>query len=1131
MAWGRQRMAELAFEHLTAQQGLSQDIVTCLAQDRRGFMWVGTEDGLNRYDGIRMRIYRNEFFNPATLSDNWVRAMLADSEGDLWVCTHNGLSRYNAAQDDFTQFHHDKQNPRLSLPSNYLISICEYKGDIWVGTGDRGLARFDRKTQTFRQYLHRPSDPNSLPNNSINALYVDQSGILWIGTSNGICRYDSRLDNFFVYKKGQRKGKQVVSYDVRCIYEDQDHVLWIGTGASGLQRFTDNRTGIVELVQEKNKQARAAYPTALTAGTVSAIFEDDTRTLWVATTEGVLRREKGETAFSVIKNTSSDPKSLSHNDVSAFYEDASRVLWIGTRGGGANIYDVHQKRFLHYRHDYKNPNSLAKDVVRAVFDDGKGNLWVGLREGGLNRLHRETGKFTHFPSDRSRPDALWAETVSAIYEDSRGDLWVGSWGDGLNRYNRRRNTIQHFMASRSPGSLTDDRIQAVIEDLDGDIWVATDGGFNRYLLEENRFISYTHDPNNSNSLSSNTVQGQAFLCDSDGYLWIGTYSGHLNRFDKRTDTFLRVGGESGRSQGQGLPDKPIISLHDQNETLWIGTDGGGLCRLNKFTQLIKCYTVEDGLPSNVIYGIKADREGNLWMSTKNGLCRFSPGTETFKNYYDYHGLQSNVFYWGAAFSNAKGEMFFGGINGLTVFDPADIEENTYMPPVHLTAFKINNTEVPIGPLPSGRVLLDRHISSTASIELGYGDRYFSFDFAALNYSHPERNRYRYMMEGFDEQWRYTDASNATAPYTNLPAGTYTFKVMGANNDGLWNNKGVSLRVVMRPPWWRTWWAQGLGVLLVGTLAYGYYLNRVRRLQRQKIALLEQVRLRTAEILKKNAELQSQQSRIVKQNERIQSSINYARRIQRAMMPVQEEIEATFSDYFIFFQPRDVVSGDFYWMTHLGDRTFIAAVDCTGHGVPGAFMSMVGLDLLKETVNMRGITDVGEILAALHDGVRHSLHQEESQNRDGMDMALCMLERLPSGQIQLSYAGAHNPLVYVQQGEMHVVKADRIGIGGDEVRHGEGQRTYQKHCIPIESTTEIYLYSDGFQDQFGGDDGRKMMSKNFKRLLFSMHQEPMERQRELLAEHFEAWKGEREQTDDVLVIGIRINPHRRRPNEA
>jgi serine phosphatase RsbU (regulator of sigma subunit) len=634
------------------------------------------------------------------------------------------------------------------------------------------------------------------------------------------------------------------------------------------------------------------------------------------------------------------------------------------------------------------------------------------------------------------------------------------------------------------------------------------------------FKHYAHNPNDPNSLSNNAIQGQAFFEDEEGFIWIGTYSGGIDRFEPKTGKFTHFTHNPQNKNPLPLPKEGVISFFGQHDVIWIGTDGHGLYSFNKYSYQVKKYTTEQGLSSDVVYAILPDGAGNLWLSTKNGLCRFNPDKETFKTYYDYHGLQSNVFYWGAAHrSDFNGEMYFGGISGFTYFNPKEIEDNRFVPPIYINEFKINNDVVPLGKLPDGRILLDKHISDTKRIELGYTDRFFSFGFAALNFSHPERNAYRYKMEPFDEEWRHTDAKNPYAPYTNLPPGTYKFMVMGANNDGLWNNEPAIIEVVMRPPWWATWWFRILAVAFVGGGIYMYYLNRLRRLQRQKRELIEQVKQRTAEIMLKNQELEQQQASIVRQNEKIQSSINYAQRIQKAMLPINQEMQALLKDYFVLFRPRDIVSGDFYWLSSRGNKVLLAAVDCTGHGVPGAFMSMIGLDLLKETVNMRGITDPSQVLYEMHEGVRQALHQNENRNRDGMDMSFCVFETLTSGNIRVDYAGAHHPLVYIQHGELKTLSATRLPIGGFD--RGEA-RVYEKHTIEIDRPTWIYLFSDGYQDQFGGEDGRKLMSKTFKRLLLQIHQRPMEEQKALLEMHLEEWKQDREQTDDVMVIGIKLD---------
>lgn len=1106
---------DLSFSHLTNQEGLSQSIITSIAQDKQGFMWIGTEDGLNRYDGLKVKVYRRDFSDASTISDNWIRAILLDSDNDLWFCTHNGLSRYVPMYDNFVQYHHNPNNIN-SLSSNYLLSMCEYNGELWIGTGDQGISRYNKQTHTFTQYQFNPEKENGLPDNEIKVLYVDKSNTLWVGTNNGLAKYDPDTDVFKVYKKG-RGG--LTANEIRAIFEDSNRILWIGTGSEGLNYFNKTKTEI------HNLQDLPRAPDVLRETGVNAVFEDDEGTVWFGSNQGLVKRKIGDLSFDIYQNSISNPSSLKNNDISYLFQDSSKMLWVGTKGGGVNIYDVHQKQFKSYVHDFRKPNSLAKDVVRAIYEDRNGIVWIGLREGGMDRYDPKTKQYINFKHEPQKEEGLWANTVSAIYEDSEGYLWVGAWGEGLNRMNKEGSAFTHFVNQpNNASSIADNRIQAIFEDRDKDLWVATDGGLNLFDRSSGKFFRYVHDSNDSKSLSDNAIQGQAICQDEEGFIWIGTYSGGLNKFDKSKGEFVHFKHDPKKTK-TSLPNKGLISIYNQNDVLWIGTDGGGLVQFNIYTNNAKTFTIKDGLCSNVIYAIKPARNGFLWLSTKNGLSKFNTAKSTFKNYYDYHGLQSNVFYWGAAHrSKNTGELFFGGINGMNSFFPEKIIDNSFVPPVYITDFKINNMSVPITIDPETAedpTPLSKHISLSKEINLHYTNRFFTFEFAALNYSHPERNIYKYKLKPFDKDWIYTDAKNPYAPYTNLSPGTYTFTVMGANNDGLWNYDATELKIIIAPPWWDTIYARIAGVLLVLGIAFGFYRARVVLLERQKRELVRLVQIRTAEITQKTKELEKQKGEIEKKTTKIESSIHYAQRIQKAMLPIDTEMRAALHDYFVIFKPRDVVSGDFYWTATQDNRTIIAVVDCTGHGVPGAFMSMIGIDLLKEIVLMRKITDAGHILNEMHRGVRKALHQEEYKTREGMDVALCVLETQDDGTVHLEFSGAHNPMLYIQDGEMHMLEANRMGIGG--FARGIGNRIYEKKCLLIDKSTVIYLFSDGYQDQFGGAKKRKLMKRNFRKLLMSVHDKSMKEQQQYLDEYFEKWKQDTSQTDDVLVLGFSINP--------
>ncbi len=1124
----------IKFRHLTIEDGLSQSIVNSVAQDQFGFIWIGTEYGLNRYNGLAVEVFQANPNDSTSISGNWIHAIFLDSKQNLWIGTNHGLSLYNQSTENFIQFHANPQNPN-SVGGSTILSICEYEGDLWIGTKEGGISKLNLATQTFTHYKNQLSDEKSLPSNQVNVLLVDRSNVLWAGTADGLARYDSEINSFTNFKSGEDYKFRLPSNNISSLHESEDRVLWVGTSGGGMSRFNAKKTRLFNYLALKN------IPEILKRAGINIIKEDSRGDFWIGTSQGLLRKQRGvsESDFTVIQNSSLEPNSLNNNNISTIFEDSTGLIWIGTKGGGVNIYDSRQKKFEHYKQDYKNENSLSKNRVLTIFEENKNKVWIGLEEGGLSSYNRKNKTFESYKSHLSRRDSLWATDVTAISEDHSGRLWVGTEKQGLNvlevnqknrKWNRnwrnRKRTKRsekkwiHFQSNSKSYSISSNEIRAIVSNQkNGELWVLTHNGLNRLQSYDSaKFVKHQYYASVEDSLNGNPSLFQTTIQDEQGLFWIGTENGKLLSFNPATEDFQEF-TFSGISKS--VNSATIFSLKEQGNFIWIGTDGNGLVKFDKKTgKAVASYGTENGLCNNTIYGIEADEAGNLWISTKKGLAFFNLEKEKFVNYYAYHGLQSNIFLQGAShYGRFSNRMYFGGINGLTIFSPKEIEMNPHVPKVYITNLKINNQILKIQPsaTPANKAILKKSILVTSRIELDHTHKYIYLDFVALDYSNPTKNKYKYKLEPFDKDWIEASAYNAQASYTNLPAGKYTFKVMASNNDDVWNETPTELEIEIFPAWWETTVARaGFILLLIAVVAMLYEL-RTKSLENQRRILQRKVDARTVEIKEKNEELEAQQKKILKQSRDIESSILYAERILTAILPMHKNISKLLPDYFVLFRPKNIVSGDFYWMAEKEGKTVIAVVDCTGHGIPGAFMSIIGADLLREIVKSNGVLDPTIILSEMDKGVRSALQQEEFKTRDGMDASIVVLEQLADGTTQLDFAGAHNPMMYVQDGEMNVLKANRDGIGGFETK----KIPFLKHSILIDKPTEIYLASDGYQDQFGGKNDKKILRKNFKKLLLENHHLPMSVQKELLEIYFRNWKGSTQQTDDVLVFGFRI----------
>jgi len=807
---------DIKFTHIGLEQGLSQSYILCILQDNQGFMWFGTKDGLNRYDGYRFTVYRHEANNPNSLSDNEIRSCIKDSFGILWIGTNlGGLNKFDPTTEMVTHYRHDPNNLN-SLSSNDVFEIYEdTQGILWLGTQANGLNRFDPITETFTHYQPDPANPNCITEGTIETIYQDKSGVLWIGTYNGLNKLEPHSGHFTHYQNDPDNPTSLSSNIVRAIYEDNSNQLWIGTHQAGLNKL-DRQTGqFIRYQHEPND------PNSLIGNNIPSIYEDSVGRLWIGTNQGLNLFNRQLKRFIRYTPSLIHPRSLSDHSVISIYENQEGVLWFGTFKGGISQFNPTQQQFLHYQHDPINPNSLLDNNVRSIYVDKAGMVWIGTWN-GLTQFDRSTQKWTRYQHDPNNANSLNAgERFSAIYEDKGGDFWIGNWWGGLSRFDRQTAQFQHYRHDpNNPHSLSNDAILSISEDKEGILWLGTFvGGLNRFDKKTEQFHHYQHDPNNPHSLSGNGIR--TIYEDSTGVLWLGTWANGLNRFEKKTERFYAYRHDP--NNPHSLSSNKVYAIHeDKTGVLWVGTTGG-LSKWDKNNHRFYSYTEKDGLPNRVICAILEDELGNLWLSTYKGLSKFNPVTETFRNYHVSDGLQANEFNPTAAYKWGK-NFLFGGINGFNIFEPQQIKDNPYIPPIVLTDFKVFNQSVGVGE----NSLLQKPIWETEAITLSYQQSVFSFEFAALSYTAPHKNQYQYQLEGFETQWNQVDSRQRFATYTNLPASNYIFRVRGSNNDGIWNQTGTAINITITPPPWKTWWAYTLYTLTVFFIIW-YFI----RAQRQK----------------------------------------------------------------------------------------------------------------------------------------------------------------------------------------------------------------------------------------------------------------------------------------------------------
>ncbi|SFH03913.1 hybrid sensor histidine kinase/response regulator transcription factor [Pedobacter insulae] len=786
------------FNHLMSKNGLSQNSIFAITQDHTGFMWYGSRFGLNRYDGFQFRLYKSIATNEQTLSDDYITALYTDSKGTLWIGTANGLNRYNAKQNTFERIFLNP--PQKKAVYNGIKHIYEdKKGYLWVATNYGLYVLLNKNNNQFSATVNLGLTAN-IANDEILSLANDSDGYIWAGTNNGLIRFlfNKKIYGVKVFKKDNKLGC-ISDNAVTSIVEDKQNRLWFGTENGGLNLFnkiTETFTHFVHIPGQTNtivhnaiRKLMVANNGALWVGTqeglsvlnidsksftnyqhkktnanslnqnsIYSIYEDSNGSIWIGTYYGGVNVIYANPTNFKNWQYNENISGLSHNVVSSIIQADGNNFWIGTEGGGLNYYDWNTKKFK----VYNQHGELGSNLIKVIYKDKDKNVWIGTHGGGLNILDKNSGTFKRVLSDKNEFNSRRAEIV-AILEDNDGLFWVGSQ-TGLNLFNRTASTLTPVANIRALKSLVHKNIKVLFEDSNKNIWIATTTGLYRYIKSEQKLVKFDL-PKGSNSVSNNSNYINCIQEDSRGNIWIGLYYGGLTHFNSQTNSFSTI------------------------------------------------YTTREGLSNNNVLGILEDTKQFLWISTSNGLNKFDPDLKTFQNYNISDGLAGDEFNYNSSFVNKSGEMFFGGYNGLTFFSPNEISTNTTKAPIVFTRLRLFGTAVKIN---DDNNLLKQDIGNTEKILFKYDQNIFTIEFALLNYIKSTKNKYAYRLEGINDQWIETDIPSAT--YTNLPAGKYTLWVKGANNDGIWS-KVNHIKIEILPPFWKTWWAFCIYILIVAAVIF------------------------------------------------------------------------------------------------------------------------------------------------------------------------------------------------------------------------------------------------------------------------------------------------------------------------
>ncbi len=825
----------LKFKQISNEQGISNSFITSTYQDYRGFMWFGTLDGLNRYDGDSIKIYRHNDKDPSSLSDKVIRNIYEDHRHTLWVGTENGLSRFNPYQNNFTNYRHDPHNSN-SIGGNTIANTYEdKKNNLWVGTVGGGLNLLDRANNHFSHFRHNPNNKSSISNDTVNYIFEDAGGDLWVATQSGLDLFNRKNKTFTLITTPFGAGGN----DIKYIQQDLGGNLWLGTAYDGIVVYNLKQNSFKHYKHDiKNPGSLSADLLGFFSG---GLLIDREGRVWVGTVDqGLNLYDPKSDSFFHYRHESDDPESLSQKSACGLFEDKEGNLWVGTRRGGMSLYTPGADKFTTYRKE-KFTSSISYNDVRAFCEDAAGNIWIGTDGGGLNLFDRKRNTFRYYNNDPFNPKSISSDAVTDIIQDNEKNIWVSTWG-GLNLFDPVKGTFTRFL--NKPGdstSISSSFVVKTLQDSRGNLWVGTWNGLNLLDPKTRKFKRIIKDPDGVTSLSGTSVW--AMNEDKAGNVWFGTVDGALNRYNLQTRRFTHYFEYYDQDLG--------TIFTDSKGRVWAGKIG--LYLFDPAKDKFYLYTNKGSLDKELIKSIAEDRQGNLWISTAVGLTKFNPDTYFSRKFKTNDGLQSKEFDYNSSLLTRDGEMFFGGVNGFNTFYPDEIKTNDFIPPVYVTDFEIFDKSIVPGGADSA---LKADISLTKEILLKYDQSYISFRFAALNYLQPENNRYAYMLENFDKGW-INAGSAKKATYTNLYPGTYYFRVKASNNDGVWNNQGAVIKIVIAPPFWATWWFRGLALLAIGGILYAIYLYTLRRIKRQKAFLETQVALRTAEVSQKVAELEAQ----------------------------------------------------------------------------------------------------------------------------------------------------------------------------------------------------------------------------------------------------------------------------------